>query len=62
MQSMCNVTLKLFLVTIVAVEKQQVCITHSECVSSTLGVQHAMSMRHMIICYMPSSTIFFHII
>jgi hypothetical protein len=37
-------------------------ITYSECVSVTLGIHHAMHMRHIAICDLPRSTIFFHII
>jgi len=34
-------------------------ITYSECASVALGIQHAMRMRHTIICDLPRSTIFF---
>ena len=37
-------------------------ITHCECVFVALGIQHAMRMRHIVICRLPRSTIFFHII
>jgi len=37
-------------------------IIQSECVSVALGIQHAMRMRHIVICDLPLSTIFFHII
>ena len=37
-------------------------ITHSECVSVALGIQHAIHMRHIAICGLPRSTIFFHIV
>ena len=46
--------------TIVVVEKQ--CVTYSECASVALGIQHAMRMCHIVICGLPSSTIFFHTI
>jgi hypothetical protein len=39
-----------------------VSITYSECVYIALGIQHAMHMQHIVICGLPSSTIFFHII
>ena len=32
------------------------------CVFVALGTQHAMRMRHIVICSLPRSTIFFHII
>jgi hypothetical protein len=34
-------------------------ITYCECASASLGVQHAMRMRHIAICGLPHSTIFF---
>ena len=37
-------------------------ITYCECVFVALGIQHAMRMRHIAICSLPRSTIFFHII
>ena len=42
---------------IVAVEKQQ-----PECMSVALGIQHVIRMRHIVICSLPRSTVFFHII
>jgi len=36
-------------------------ITKSECVFVALGIQNAMRMRHIVICNLPLSTIFFHI-
>jgi len=35
-------------------------ITQGECVFVALGIQHAM--RHIVICGLPRSTKFFHII
>jgi len=32
------------------------------CVCVTLGIQDAMRMRHVVICGLPGSTVFFHII
>jgi len=37
-------------------------ITYSLCVSVALVIQHAMRMRHIVICGLPRSTIFSHII
>jgi hypothetical protein len=37
-------------------------ITYTECVSVALGIQHAMRMRHTVMCGMYGSTKFFHII
>jgi DNA-binding transcriptional MocR family regulator len=37
-------------------------ITYSERVFVASGSQRAMSMRHIVICDLPGSTIFFHII
>jgi len=41
---------------------KSIIITYSECVFVTLGIQHAMRMRHIAICVLHRSTIFFHII
>ena len=40
--------------TIVAVE--------NECLSVAFGVKHVMHMRHIVICSLSGSTIFFHLI
>jgi hypothetical protein len=55
-----NITLRRGDANTVAVEKQQVLHILGVCV--TLGIQHAMCMRHTVICGLPRSTIFFHII
>jgi hypothetical protein len=55
-----NVTLRGVRANTVVVEKQSV--TYSECVSVALGIQHAMLVRHIVICGLSGSTTFFHII
>jgi len=47
--------------TIVVVEKQWV-LRIPVCVFVALGIQHAMRMRHIVICGLSESTIFSHII
>jgi len=37
-------------------------ITYSECVSVALVIQHAMGMRHIVICGLSGSTTVFYII
>ena len=39
-----------------------VSVTYSERVFVDLGIHHAMRMRHIVICHLLGSTIFFHII
>jgi len=34
-------------------------MTHSECVSVALVIQHAMRMRYVVVCGLSGSTIFF---
>jgi hypothetical protein len=44
--------------TTVVAEKQGV--LHNLCVCVALGIQHAIRMRHFVICGLPRSTLFFH--
>ena len=37
-------------------------VTQTLCLFVALGTQHAMLMRHIVICGLPRSTIFIHII
>jgi len=37
-------------------------ITHVECVFVDFGIHHAMRMPHIVVCGLPASTTFFHII
>ena len=55
-----HVTLRRIRATIVVVGKQY--HTYSECVAVALGIQHAMHMRHIVICGLPGFTVFFHIV
>jgi hypothetical protein len=58
-QCMNNIIMRHVHATFVAVEKY---ITYSECVLVAFGIQHAMLMRHIVVCSLSGSTIFFHII
>jgi len=42
--------------------KKSISTTYSECVPLALGFQLIMRMRHIAICGLPRSTLFFHII
>jgi len=60
-QSTYNVKMRGVPATIVAVKKQYVLYILSVTFVA-LGIQHAMIMHHIVICGLPVSTIFFHII
>ena len=49
-----NVTLRRVRVAIVTVEKKAISITRSEYVFATLGIQHAMCIRYIVICGLPA--------
>ena len=42
--------------------RKAVCITSSECVFVSLVNQHAIRMRHIVLCELPRSILLFHII
>ena len=44
------------------ITRQVIIIIHSGCVSVDLGIQHAMRMRHIVICGLPRCTKFFLLI
>jgi hypothetical protein len=56
---MHNVTMTSLRATIVVVEKQEILHNLTVCVLVALVIQHAMRMRHIAICGLPRSTIFF---
>ena len=41
---------------------KSISITYSECVFVALGVKRAMCTRHIVICGLSGSTVFFHVI
>jgi len=42
--------------------KAIIIITYSECMFAALVIQHEMHMRHIVICGLSGSTVFFHLI
>ena len=61
MYSAYNVTLRCVRAAIVEVVKA-ISVMYSECVLRALGIQHAMRVRHIVICGLSVSAIFFHTI
>jgi len=57
---MYNITLKRVRANIVALEKA-ISNIQPVCVFVALGMQHAMRMHHFVICGLPHSKVFFHI-
>ena len=55
-------TLRRVRATIVAVERQRVLRIVSVCLFVAIGIKHALRMRHIIICGLSHSIVFFHII
>jgi hypothetical protein len=55
-----DVILRRICATIVAVGKG-ISITHTECMSVALGIQHAMRVRHIVTCCLSNPTIFFDV-
>jgi hypothetical protein len=55
----CYVNLRRFRETICS--EKAIIIKYFDCVFVALGIRHAMRMRHIVICGLPSFTIFFHI-
>jgi hypothetical protein len=43
-------------------KKKAISTTYSECIFVALIIQHAMRMRHVVICGLSGSTLFFYII
>jgi hypothetical protein len=42
--------------------RKTISITYSDCVFVDLGIKHAMRMRQIIICVLPGSTLFVHLV
>jgi len=57
-----TITLGCVRVTLLQWKSNNTSITHYECVFVALLIQHAKRLRHIVICGLSGSTVFYHII